>query len=190
MTNKKWIQEAVERNFQDSGLIYPSETGMEFLMVWSLFESRCFGGDLNREKISTISDDYFDNSKALNQIFTHFHQRYQDKDKLNTLLNDDSSTWAEDLLRHAENNISNVDKTKFILYVIQRYKEYIYHDNKSTSKWADYNQEITHCITAMKDIFDRQKSIATYATFKPKSTISSIHLMSYIALQEEDMIRK
>ena len=68
-----------------------NSTGKLFLIAWSLFESRCFQTEFNVRKIKDFSEnvraDGAFQPKEIWDAAEHFHDRYQDDEKLDKLLN-------------------------------------------------------------------------------------------------------
>lgn len=88
-----------------------------------------------------------------------------------------------------KSKISSVEKTRFMIYVIERYKEYIFDQRDSSKKWVNYKNEINHCINAMQNIFDYQKTHCALSGDNHEiNKISSMHLVSYIDLEKAKKI--
>jgi len=191
MKNKVWIERAVAQNFKDSEVLFNSKRGAEFLMTWSLLESRCFGGYMTKDKIKNYTANCVNCDNNLETAFTHFHKRYQDGDKLHKLLNTEQNWWLENVLSKSTEDVSSVEKTRFMLYVIDRYKNYMFEENHEPARWRSFDKEVDFCLNAMQDIYDyQQKPLSETAINTPVSNMPSISLVSYIALEEESLRRK
>lgn len=135
---------------------------LHFLIVWSIFEVKCFDGFMKSGNIESFSDRLVQNGfqeDNLNTIVNYFHDRYQDGQLYKNLLNNKKS----EQIKNDEYNqirsknfkaLEDIEKFQFILFVIYRYRNNIFHGNKQVYNWQRYEKQIKKCTKAMQIFID------------------------------------
>lgn len=156
---KNWLNDQVS----DSELV------PIFAMFWCIYEKKIwntnhrsldynnlnlFGEKLDR-KILNLENKL----KNLEEEFEHFKNRYfnsKDSDKyLKNFLNSNKTSNIETFKIHFKKIKDNKEKddiilkTSFLAIIIFRYRNNIFHGNKSPFDWKNYNKEIQSCIKIM-----------------------------------------
>lgn len=153
---KKWLSQKLECNEQDIEYLYNSKSALEFLMVWSLFETQCFGRFLKKNNIVTYAEKYYDNNllEFLEQEFNHFYNRYQNEGRYRHLKHGDKFDFIDNLLKKPVDEFNNKERLSFLIYVVYRYRNNMFHGNKSLDSWLSYKKQINLCINIMIKIID------------------------------------
>ncbi len=136
------------------------EKATSFLLIWPIMESEVFEGFFRNESPQKAAKLFAPYSSALNieSAFIHFHTRYQDKTNYKHLKHNDQHTEVYDaILQSPVVEVSDEDKIQFILYVIFRFRNNIFHGNKGIRSWNKYTTEITYCLVVMMHIVDCAK---------------------------------
>ena len=159
--------------------------GEGFMDMWSSFETLCFNGSLTKDKIHNFTLNCSECQRDFTHIFEHFHQRYQNEDKLKLFLDNEKNDWFQEVLKKNINEVSSVEKTKFMVYVVERYKSYIFDQNNSDSMKQAYKTELDYCVDTMTHIFKHQEANRMKVEdAKENNKMSSVHLVSYATLKK------
>ena len=95
----------------------------------------------------------------LEEEILHFHERYQDKRKYRNLKHKDPDYQvANSVLSKEISEVSGEDQIAFLIYVIYRYRNNMFHGNKRLDSWIQYRQQIEYCTNAMIKIIDAELS--------------------------------
>jgi hypothetical protein len=131
-----------------------TETATDFLLIWSIFEAKCFEGRCTGDKIKKC--DYRFKYKNLATTFyekvEEFHKRYQNKTSWKNLYYKNENSYFKDIKNKKCEELDEIEKYKFGLYVIFRFRNNIFHGNKKIKSWLKYDPQIRNCISMMLDI--------------------------------------
>lgn len=159
--------------------------GRSFMDMWSSFENMCFDGALTKDKIHHFTLNCSECQRDFNHIFEHFHKRYQNEEKLQLFLDNEKNDWFQKILRTTIGDVSSVEKTKFMVYVVERYKSYIFEQNDSDAIKQQYKTELDYCVETMTHIFNHQEADHNkIEDAKDNNKMSSVHLVSYSSLKK------
>ncbi|MHB0971544.1 MAG: hypothetical protein ACYC7A_11420 [Thermoanaerobaculia bacterium] len=123
-------------------------TALEFLIVWSLFESKCCRGFLRHTDIDDFAERLFHegyDSYPILAVVARFHQRYQDGDKYRHLMHGQTISRMKALLRSSVQSLSDVDRIYFMSVVAYRYRNNMFHGNKGVRSWLNFSEQISDC---------------------------------------------
>lgn len=124
-----------------------------FLLVWPILETELFKGDMSHTQMKDVAKRVKENIKIseIEHIARHFYERYQDFDKYYKLASNGTRRWdrVERLLNRAYEDIYKQSKIEFLIYVVYRYRNNIFHGLKSLKAWNDFSEEIMLCIEFM-----------------------------------------
>jgi hypothetical protein len=136
-------------------------TGFTFLMVWNLFESRCFKCNFDQDRLECFTKNVsitssFDKVQA---HWDHFHKRYTHKklgdERVTNLFFNPKRKSAEKsadekkfrtLTGPREQGLTASEKVWLITKIVQRFRNNIFHGNKRPYTWPFYREQIEHCI--------------------------------------------
>jgi len=137
------------------------EAALHFLMAWSLFESKCFGGFVRAAKIECYARLTSKSIAAatLPDAAEHFHARYQDSKLFENLMHEQRNERLSSLLKAHFANLTTEDRLFFLVFVIYRYRNNIFHGNKGVMSWLHYREQIQYCIAAMQFMVSHAEQI-------------------------------
>ena len=137
----------VERLLED-------KTAVRFLIAWSLLETSCFHGFAMEKKLDEhcrrIVDDEGFNSLLLKPILKHFHTRYQDKQLHANLMHGHKRPDIKPLLDRPVDSLSNFERVFFLVSVVYRYRNNIFHGSKGVESWLRFKPQIEQCTQVMQ----------------------------------------
>lgn len=122
-----------------------------FLLIWPILEKEIFQNDMKKYHITSVANQYKDSidESAMDEMFNHFHQRFQDPHKYNELKNRDQWDKIDKILQLPSSRVFKENKIIFLIYVVYRYRNNIFHGIKSINQWNDFAYEIHLCIKFM-----------------------------------------
>lgn len=109
------------------------EISGQFMVLWSLFEKKFCNCDANKSKLKTIAEKYntlFDKD-ILKQVFEGMVKRYKNEECFNNLRfrRDNYKNEVRGILDN--NNATDEEKLRAILYIIYRYRNNLAHGEKN-----------------------------------------------------------
>jgi hypothetical protein len=134
-------QHQVERLLHD-------RTATHFLIAWSLFESKCFGGYVQTSKFDSYVADTINSGFDVSTLSTnveHFHARYQDKERFKHLMHTQSSSRLSQALSFPAEDLSAEECLHLLVFVAYRFRNNIFHGNKGVDTWLGYSEQIRRC---------------------------------------------
>ena len=85
-----WLGQLFNQSELEIQQLLADQTAMQFLLAWSLFESKCFKSDLRSSEISGFASQLVSGNEmildSLNVPAAHFHIRYQSPHKFANLM--------------------------------------------------------------------------------------------------------
>ena len=161
----KWLAQLLRQSDRQVNRLLEDKSALHFLMAWSLLESKCFEGfvraDSLRSYANRIVSENMDGctfkSEVLGDTVSHFHERYQHKEKVRHLLHDDKPPKGATLefancLTKDEQELDEGDKVFLVLFVIYRYRNNMFHGNKGIDSWLKYKPQIQRCTLAIQEL--------------------------------------
>lgn len=127
-------------------------TALHFLVAWSLFESKCFSGFVKAAEIASYAERVAPRfgPQAVHDAVVHFYQRYQHETLFRNLMHRQKDERLSGLLEGSMDQLSPQDKVYFVVFVIHRFRNNIFHGNKGVDSWLKYRQQIQYCVEAMQ----------------------------------------
>ena len=141
---------------------------LHFLIAWSLFESKCFNGDVKMTK--TVNDletfaagnasEGEDNAGCVRKAAAYFHERYKGKDntRYRQLMRRTRSERMDELLLKEFISLEPKDVVFLILMTVYRYRNNMFHGNKGVASWLQYKEQIELCTCMMQRFVTRTES--------------------------------
>jgi len=127
-----------------------------FLIAWSLFESKCFNGYVKIGALSNFARNVSEDVRFMRDGFElagrHFHERYQDKKLLSNLLYGKKVKGLSIILEKPYGKVDDFELLYFLLIVIYRYRNNIFHGNKGVDSWLQYRRQIQFCLDVMQQL--------------------------------------
>lgn len=157
---KQWLAQSLNTNISGINDLYKSELGINFLLVWTRFEVINFKGFMKFSKITSFSEKInIEITDEIENIYLKFHNRYQNKQKLSNLCKEKCSKCSYKtscnivkILQNENESVSYLEKIYFLIYIIYRYRNNMFHGSKTFDKWAtNYKDQIEDCIKIMME---------------------------------------
>ena len=148
-----------------------NQTAISYLLIWPILEQRQFDGFMDVESILSASKklgQYYNKELLtdLDDIVKYFFDRYN----INKGLNNEyykalqpNGTVPPEIKAILKNkyysslSLFPEKKVMLLLFVIYRYRNNIFHGNKSIERWLDYKKQINYCLFGMMKIADCMK---------------------------------
>lgn len=152
MTFEQWFARYLHQDESQVKLLLRDATATEFLITWSIFESKCFNGfakiDMFPNYAKQLSPDV--DFVGLKKSASHFHNRYQDEQRRKNLMHRQKSKELKSILSKNLERLSDYEVALMILIVIYRFRNNIFHGNKGIESWLVYKEQVKLCIAAMQ----------------------------------------
>lgn len=163
MQVKEWLRESLECESFEMDRLYNSQTGLNFLLVWNIFEVELFNKFCTKEGLRNVAVKLSHNSSIgdLQKYIEYFHNRYQnDKAKYRSLKHGEYNAATPDyVVANTLDNSSLEEKIHFLLFVLLRYRNNMFHGNKGLTNWLQYDVQIRLCTEAMCLLVDIYKEV-------------------------------
>jgi hypothetical protein len=163
MTFERWLADLFRRDVSEITALIRDKTAFRFLIVWSIFEAKCFRGlvrikELDEFSQRLVADRY--NVDELSRIVSHFHSGYQDKALRSNLMHKQSSERFEKLLGQPIEELSQEERVFLLSIVIYRYRNNMFHGNKGVQSWLQFQKQIAACIEVMQSFITHVESVS------------------------------
>lgn len=151
-----WFAAYLKQSPKQVELLLRDKAAVRFLIAWSLMETSCFRGfargkDLENNCLRISEDEGF-NSSSLMPILEHFHDRYQDEELYKQLMQRDKRPDIKTLLSRPIKTLSETERLYFLISVVYRYRNNIFHGSKGVESWLKYKPQIEHCTRVMQEL--------------------------------------
>lgn len=169
----KWLAGHFETDIGYINSVMKDERATYFLIIWSIFERKCFDGFMKKSQIETFVEK---NLTLLNpekigikKSIEHFHNRYrqthdkyhlQNEERYKVLKHDCDFKPSNEAVCCKYEDLNDKQKLNFVIYVIYRFRNNIFHGNKEFLSWIKYPDEMKCCIDTMTKIIDIVPKIA------------------------------
>lgn len=153
MTFNKWLAGLLGQNTGEIDRLMRNTSALNFLIAWSLFEAKCFGGYVRVNAIRDYAEELVSEGfrrESINQAVSVFHERYQDPIRYRNLIH--RNDWAE-FRRLTDDDLrclSDAEALFYVTFVIYRYRNNMFHGNKGIASWLDYREQIELCTSVMQ----------------------------------------
>lgn len=152
----QWVANYLGQDAREVTRLLGDKTAIRFLIAWSLFETSCFGGfakvedfdDFARDLVSTKGYQPSELMVAAN----HFHERYQDKKLYRNLMHKQKSPCIALIRQKDVGSLSADEIVFFVIFVVYRYRNNIFHGNKGVQSWLKFKHQIKLCINVMQTL--------------------------------------
>ena len=165
-----WLAGLLEASPFEVTRLLRDPTAVHFLIAWSLFESKCFAGFMRWNAIEPVIQEMVNDGCATDVLISsvqHFHQRYQNRRLYDHLMHGQTSSRMERLLTQQVQSFTPADAMFFMVVVIYRYRNNIFHGNKGVGSWLQYREQIRLCIGAMQTLVSHKERKRPTLTLEP-----------------------
>lgn len=166
---EQWLGKLLCANELEVKRLLMDKSALHFLIAWSLFESKCFDGFLKHDQIEQFSERISKSESLghewLAEIAQYFHARYQDKKLLRKLMpnkaanNERNFSKMDMLLNKQFESLTPADIVYFVVMIIYRYRNNIFHGNKGVGSWLKFKAQIHLCTQAMQVFVSHAESV-------------------------------
>jgi len=175
-TFEQWLGMVLGQDEPAVRRLVEDPTGLHFLMVWSLFESKCCGGEFEaKEHCSGFAMPKTNNeeSEAIREQALYFHQRYRTPLDVEALAPISRSsrkarqTFVE-TLGVPEATLTNEQAQLIVVFVASRVRNNMFHGQKGIDDWLRDKQLILKCMQVLQIfVAARERERPTLATEIP-----------------------
>ena len=153
-TFDKWFATYFNQEQAQVTELLSNSTATRFLIAWSLLETSRFNGFARLKMI----EDFAFNEPGIFQIVNDeldnhvrfFYDRYQDSETYKNLMHEQKSQRMNELVGKNFQEFSPHEKIFFVMIVIYRYRNNIFHGNKGVASWLKYEECIIRCTEIMQ----------------------------------------
>lgn len=159
LESKKWLANILEAKDADLSLYLTNEDVSGFLIIWTLFEQKHFDGFVRYNKLETYAknnSEIIRDNGNLKEIFNYFFSRYKNSEPFSNLIHEYTYKEIENLLK--EDDVSDEKKLFFLIFVVYRYRNNIFHGVKGVQSWTKFEEQIKKCISIMIECIDKSKN--------------------------------
>ena len=147
---KNWLAKYCDTEIENIETYFKNENVTGFLIIWTFFEQKLFGGFLRYDDLESFSEKLIDKwSKKLKKEFHYFFERYQDEGKFSNLIHKQAAKEIKVIRKKDIKDISEKEMLFFLSFVVYRYRNNIFHGNKGVDSWTKYKAEIEKCVSIM-----------------------------------------
>lgn len=155
-----WLSTVLGQPEDQIRYLLADESALQFLITWSLFEAKCFNGFMKVEHIeeyaNTTSSICF---SELDDIVLNFHLRYQENDFFTKLMHQQNNDELSKIRKKKFSTLCTKEKLFFLLFIVYRYRNNIFHGNKGVQSWLEYRHQINQCTKAMQVLVTHAEKI-------------------------------
>jgi hypothetical protein len=148
----QWLGALLNQNPQETRRLLDNPAAQEFLIAWSLFESKCFDGYVKIDRIESFAQRIIEEGAdacSPGDALIHFHQRYQDNERYRQLMHGQSSPKMEALVGKPIESFQGWERFFFLAVVAYRFRNNMFHGNKGVPSWLNYAKQIQLCTTTI-----------------------------------------
>jgi hypothetical protein len=155
----EWLSELLGEHPLEVSRLMHDKCAVRFLIAWSLFESKCFGGFVKAEQLEDFADRHasegVDGAGCVRKAAAHFHERYQDSTRYRHLMHRQRSPRMDRLLGEPFTALEPKDIVFLVLLTVYRYRNNMFHGNKGVASWLQYKEQIELCTCVMQRFITR-----------------------------------
>ena len=144
-----WLARTLGQSVYEVSHLLSQDMAIEFLISWSLFESRCFDGFMKLDGIKPYAKKLIENEKFkmvdLQKHFNYFHKRYQDKEKREHLFQKQLSKDFQRICESPAQDSTPIDQLFYCVTVAYRFRNNMFHGSKGVRSWLQYQEQIELC---------------------------------------------
>ena len=158
-----WLASLLSQSEDQVRCLLKDETALHFLIIWSLFESKCFNGFAKADGLEDFSErivakESF-NATSISEAASYFHKRYQDKRLFKNLMHKQSSPKMKSVLQQSFDSLQPQDMVFLGALTVYRFRNNIFHGNKGVASWLSFRDQIEYCIDIMKAFVTHAESV-------------------------------
>lgn len=163
MTFAKWLGIVLQQSEVEVTRLLDSSFGSEFFVSWTILEGKRLDGDANAATLKNFAAALTAKSNILHEVrseYDHFYSRYKFGRHAATyrknLLGEGKSAEIKRIIcDHVDaepTRHEDFDKVLFLLVVIYRFRNNMFHGKKGVESWLKYEEQIRLCTSAMQKL--------------------------------------
>lgn len=152
---KEWLATYFDEKPEEVEKFLKNSFAVEFLVTWTIFESKLFGGYLRKDGIKPFCEkigDYLDSCLELSKTARYFHTRFQDDERRKNLLYKDKDEKFLAYLGKEFEELELDERLYVLIFSTFRYRNNIFHGNKGVTSWLQYSCQIEKCTKVMQSL--------------------------------------
>lgn len=158
-----WLAGLLDQDESAVRDLLKDQTALHFLITWSLFEAKCFGGRCSGIKVEQFPESVectapVDREK-IRAPAQHFHERYRDKVHYSHLMHDHASRRMDAVLKRSFPELTESDLLFIVALVAFRFRNNIFHGNKGVASWLRFQPQIKLCIMSMQHLTSHAEQV-------------------------------
>ncbi len=155
-----WFAGICDTNEHEVAKILKEPFALHFLIAWSLFEAKCFNKEFKAAELKDFAQGIvrIGVHRDLAEIAAKFHARYQDQEKLKHLFREKADATITKLTQRSFEELQKAEVVHFLIYVIFRFRNNMFHGNKGAGSWLKYEEQIKDCTQALQIIVSHVRS--------------------------------
>lgn len=149
----KWLSEYLGADEKETNKLLDNELARYFLIVWSIYEAKCFKGFVKVKKFNEFVKGivWTIDANRINDSAEYFHKRYQDDKRYQNLIHGKNRDFSfDEILKKRYADLTVEEKIFLLTFVTYRYRNNIFHGNKGISSWLKYDKQIKKCIYVLQ----------------------------------------
>ncbi|WDM21272.1 hypothetical protein [Paenibacillus polymyxa] len=168
MEVEQWVKDKLNCRREDIERLFKSKTARNFLIVWNIYEIELFNKYCTLSLLGDVALRLSLSARVgeLQGTIEYFHERYyKDKEKYRHLKNNQRPVEIPDKVASSPlSECSLEQKIHFLLFVLFRYRNNMFHGNKGLVNWLQYDEQIQSCTKTMCLIIDMYEKIYALKT--------------------------
>lgn len=171
-TFAQWLADIFETDASEVETLLGDKTASQFLIAWSLLESKCLSGFVKAEDIQSFAKGLpTGETLATSSIREHaqyFHCRYQDQTLFMNLVRDDKLPArrgspnklrkdVDHIVTMAFDQLNAVQTIVFCTFVVYKFRNNIFHGNKGVRSWLNFSAQIDRCTLVMQELISLRR---------------------------------
>jgi len=154
-----WLGQLFQQSELEVQRLLTDEAAMQFLLAWSLFESKCFKNDLHSNRLPDFANELVSSNKvaldSLNLPAMYFHARYQAPKKFANLMPSNKTPARmvdalKNLLAIPFEKLTKQQVIELLSYVVYRFRNNMFHGAKGVQSWLQYSEQIRLCVEVLQ----------------------------------------
>ena len=157
-----WLADYLPSHKEWPEKMLDSKCAAGFLLVWPIYEQKLFAGFLEGKEIKDYARHYmtFYDELDVDDIAKEFHLRYQNPHHRKGMNLRGANLLP--ILNKPFKALTDYEKTHFLMHIVFRYRNNIFHGNKRIDEWEFYEKEINYCLQFMMALLQCAKDHQNY----------------------------
>ena len=147
-----WLSGFLNTSEKEAQKLLENELSRYFLIVWSIYEAKCFNGFVQIKKMKQFVDkiEKSIDPKIINDDAKYFHKRYGDKEKYRHLIYKGDNSKFREIINKKYSDLTVNEKIYLLAFVTYRYRNNIFHGSKGIESWLRFDEQIKKCIQILQ----------------------------------------